>query len=169
MMCMFTQFNSSYTIRNLYHGFVPFVIITFQLFSHPWFITGFVTKDVRRVPHSKHELIFKAPEFIPVSGGFRDARSLALCAIFVDRWLSFCPVNFDHVLTFSFTIEYLQTFLIDKIHFRSFTHEEFMLRMWNPSYILCYKSGDKSWMRKQLECDYDKRNKTVVICDTDTS
>jgi hypothetical protein len=53
--------------------------------------------DARRDLHVKHELIFKAPEFIPVSGGFRDARSLALCAIFVDRWLSFCPVNFGIV------------------------------------------------------------------------
>ena len=80
-------------------------------------------KDVRRVLQAEYELLFKAPEFIPVFGGFRDAWSLALCAIFVDRCLSFCPVNVGHVLAFSFTIEYLQTFLTDKIYLRSFTHE----------------------------------------------
>jgi hypothetical protein len=34
--------------------------------------------------------------------------------------------------------------------------------------ISCYKSDDMSWMRKWQDCDYDKRNISVVICDTDT-
>ena len=70
---------------------------------------------------------FKAPELIPIFNGFRDARSLALCAIFVDRCLSLCPVNFGHVLAFSFTIAYLQTFPTGKIYLRSFTHENYTL------------------------------------------
>jgi hypothetical protein len=28
-----------------------------------------------------------------------------------------------------------------------------------------YYSGDKSWMMKELDCDYDKWNTSVVICD----
>jgi hypothetical protein len=31
----------------------------------------------------------------------------------------------------------------------------------------CYKPGDKSWKRKGPDCDYDKRNISVVICGTD--
>jgi len=31
----------------------------------------------------------------------------------------------------------------------------------------CYKPVDKSWMSKGLDCDCDKRNIFVVICDTD--
>ena len=114
-----------------------------QSFSHPWFITGFVTKDVRRVLHAEHELLFKALEFIPGFSGFRDARSLALCVTFVDHCLSFCLVNFGHVLAFSFTIEYLQTFLTDKIYFRSFTYvgtQAPTVVMISTDYIDAYKS-----------------------------
>ena len=31
----------------------------------------------------------------------------------------------------------------------------------------CYKPGEKSWMGKGRDCDYDKRNIFDVICDTD--
>ena len=50
-------------------------------------ITGFETRLTRRVPLVEQELI---PEFIPGICGVRDARSLVLCACFVDRCLSFC-------------------------------------------------------------------------------
>jgi hypothetical protein len=30
-----------------------------------------------------------------------------------------------------------------------------------------YKPGDRSWMREKPDCDYDKRNIFMVICDTD--
>jgi len=35
--------------------------------------------------------------------------------------------------------------------------------------LFCHKSGDKSWMKKGPDCDYDKRNTSVVICETDIS
>ena len=96
-------------------------------------------KDVRRVLQAEYELLFKVPEFIPVFGGFRDAWSLALCAIFVDRWLSFCPVKFSHVLTFSFTIEYLQTFLTDN-HLRMKGGKPPTVVMIRTDYIDTYQS-----------------------------
>ena len=39
--------------------------------------------------------------------------------------------------------------------------------MWHSSCCSCYKSGDKSWMRKLPDCDLGKRNIPVVIWDTD--
>ena len=33
----------------------------------------------------------------------------------------------------------------------------------------CYKPGEKSRIRKEPNNDYEKRNISVVICDTDTS
>jgi hypothetical protein len=36
-----------------------------------------------------------------------------------------------------------------------------------PPIVLFFKPGDKSWMRKGQDCIYDKRNISVVICDTD--
>jgi hypothetical protein len=44
--------------------------------------------------------------------------------------------------------------------------KEFLLHMWYPSSYSCYNPGDKSWMRKGQDCDYDKWNIFVVICDT---
>ena len=35
-----------------------------------------------------------------------------------------------------------------------------------PYYYSCYKSGDKPWIRKGPDCDYNKRNIPVLICDT---
>ena len=35
----------------------------------------------------------------------------------------------------------------------------------NPSCYICHKPGDNLWMRKGPDCDYDKRNMSVVICD----
>jgi hypothetical protein len=45
--------------------------------------------------------------------------------------------------------------------------KQFLIRLWYPSRYSCYKPGDKSWMRKGLDYDYDKRNSSMVICDTD--
>jgi hypothetical protein len=41
------------------------------------------------------------------------------------------------------------------------------LYWWRPSFYTCYKPVDKSWMRKGPDCHYDKRNISVVICNTD--
>jgi hypothetical protein len=41
-------------------------------------------------------------------------------------------------------------------------------RKWHLSCYSYYKSGDKSWMRKGPDCDYDKRNTFLVTCDIDT-
>ena len=43
-----------------------------------------------------------------------------------------------------------------------------LLHMWHPSCYACYKPGDKSQMKKRPDCDYEKRNISVIICDTDT-
>ena len=37
----------------------------------------------------------------------------------------------------------------------------------NPTVLLFLHICDKSWMKKELDFDYDKRNIYVVICDTD--
>ena len=42
------------------------------------------------------------------------------------------------------------------------------LNMWHQFCYCCYKPGDKHWMRKGRNCDYDQRNIFVIICDTDT-
>ena len=34
--------------------------------------------------------------------------------------------------------------------------------------VTMYKPGDKSSMRKGPDCNYDKQNSSMVICDTDT-
>jgi hypothetical protein len=39
----------------------------------------------------------------------------------------------------------------------------FLLHMWHMSYHSCNKPGDKSWMRKSPDCDYDKRKKSLKI------
>ena len=36
--------------------------------------------------------------------------------------------------------------------------KQFLFHYWNSSYYSCYKPGDKSWMRKGPDCDYDKQN-----------
>ena len=43
--------------------------------------------------------------------------------------------------------------------------KQFLLHMWHLSYYPCYKPGNKSWMRKGPNCDYDKHNIFMVICD----
>ena len=45
---------------------------------------------------------------------------------------------------------------------------QFLFHMWHSSCYSCYKHDDMSGMRKGLDCHYDKRNISVVICDTDT-
>ena len=40
--------------------------------------------------------------------------------------------------------------------------KQFLLHMWYPSCYSCYKLGDKSLMRKEPDCDYDKRNISAV-------
>jgi hypothetical protein len=46
---------------------------------------------------------------------------------------------------------------------RGWTHvlwkvKQFLLHMSHPSCYSCYKHGDKSWIRKEPECDYDNWN-----------
>ena len=47
--------------------------------------------------------------------------------------------------------------------------KQFLLYVWHPSCSSYYKSDDKSWMRNRPDCDNEKRNISVVICDTDIS
>ena len=42
--------------------------------------------------------------------------------------------------------------------------KQFLLHM---LYRSCYTSSDKSWMRIEPDCDYDKRNISMVSCETD--
>ena len=43
--------------------------------------------------------------------------------------------------------------------------KQFLLHMRHPSCYTCYKRGDMSWMRKWSNCDFEKRNISMVICD----
>ena len=43
--------------------------------------------------------------------------------------------------------------------------KQYLLNQWNPSWYNCFQSGGNSWMGNI--CDYDKRNISMVICDTD--
>jgi hypothetical protein len=45
---------------------------------------------------------------------------------------------------------------------------QFLFHMWHLLCYSYYEPGDKSLMRKGLDCDYYKRNISVVICDTNT-
>jgi len=47
--------------------------------------------------------------------------------------------------------------------------KQLLLHMWQLLGYSCYKSDDKSLLRKGLDRDYDKRNSFMIICDTDTS
>jgi len=46
-------------------------------------------------------------------------------------------------------------------------HRKLKQHYWHPSRCSCCLSGNKSLTRKIPDCDYDKRNIFVVICDTD--
>ena len=37
-----------------------------------------------------------------------------------------------------------------------------------PPCYSCKNKRDKPWIRKEPDCDYDKRNIPLIICDTDT-
>jgi hypothetical protein len=43
--------------------------------------------------------------------------------------------------------------------------KQYLLNQWNPSWYNCFQSGGNFWMGNI--CDYDKRNISMVICDTD--
>jgi hypothetical protein len=45
--------------------------------------------------------------------------------------------------------------------------KQFLFHMWHTSCYSFYEAGDRPWTQKGPDCDYDKRNITVVICDTD--
>jgi hypothetical protein len=45
--------------------------------------------------------------------------------------------------------------------------KKFLLHMWHLSCYSCCKPGDKSWMKKRPDCDFDKWSIFVVIWDTD--
>ena len=61
----------------LWHGYVPFVVITIWSFPFSWLITGFVARVTRRVEHVEQELITRAPGF----SGVRVAQSLVFCVM----------------------------------------------------------------------------------------
>jgi hypothetical protein len=44
---------------------------------------------------------------------------------------------------------------------------QFLLHIWHSSCYSCCKPGYKWWMRKEADCDYKKRNISVVISNTD--
>jgi hypothetical protein len=46
--------------------------------------------------------------------------------------------------------------------------KQFLLHRWHLSCYFCYKPSDKSWIGKGPDCDYDKWNIVMVICDTYT-
>ena len=46
------------------------------------------------------------------------------------------------------------------------TGGQFLFHLGHLLCYCCYKSGDKSWNRKGLDCNYDKRNIFVVMYDT---
>jgi hypothetical protein len=45
--------------------------------------------------------------------------------------------------------------------------KQFRLHYWPPSCYSCFKSGDKSYMRKGPVYNYDKWNISLFTCDTD--
>jgi hypothetical protein len=84
------------------HGYVPLVVSTSRSFPHSRLITGFVTRFTRRVSPVEQKLLI-LPEQLrssPVFSGVRVTRSL----IFVDRYLSFCPLSFGHCVVCSSSI-----------------------------------------------------------------
>jgi formate-dependent nitrite reductase cytochrome c552 subunit len=47
-------------------------------------------------------------------------------------------------------------------------HRKLKIEQMNPaSCYSCYNPGDKSLMRKGPDCEYDKWNIYMIICDTD--
>jgi hypothetical protein len=47
------------------------------------------------------------------------------------------------------------------------TCKQFLLYMWHLLCYSSYKPSDKSWMKKGIDCDKEKRNISVIICHTD--
>ena len=45
--------------------------------------------------------------------------------------------------------------------------KHFLLFLWHIPCYPCYNPDDKLCMRKELDCDYDKWDRSVVICDID--
>ena len=88
---------------------------------------------------------------LPVFRGVRVTRSLVLCRLLFVLlsfffWPSCCLSFFDlRILTTS--LWYLQTLF-----------KQFLLHWRRPLCYSCYKSGDKLWMSKGHDCDYDKWN-----------
>ena len=94
------------------------VVITMWSFPQSLFITGFVIRVTRRVPHVEQKLL-NLPEHLIAPAVFsidHVARFLVYCAMFC-RSLSVCLCSFVHCLVFSSLIyslwlllSYLQTF-----------------------------------------------------------
>ena len=100
------------------HAHVPFVVITMWSFPQSLFITGFVIRVKRRVPHVEQKLL-NLPEHLIAPAVFsidHVARFLVYCAMFC-RSLAVCLCSFVHCLVFSSLIyslwlllSYLQIF-----------------------------------------------------------
>jgi hypothetical protein len=101
-------FKSKWTRELFYndHRYVPLVVNTSWSFPHSWFINGFVTRLIRRVPLVEKELLTLVEHLSspPVFSGVRVTRSLVLCVCFVDRCLSFSTFSFGHCVFCSSSI-----------------------------------------------------------------
>jgi hypothetical protein len=144
-------------------------------------LTWFITRVTRWVPHVGRELLtlpyhLRSP---PVFSRVRVSRSLIFCVIVV------CPFPFCHCIVcpssiygiwlplwyLRFTVsDYLfgifNLFLNDittrtsVVHTPHYSYKLFISFITsNDRYRRNYKPGDNSWMRKGLDCDYDKLNK----------
>jgi hypothetical protein len=83
------------------HAYVPLVIYTSRSIPFSWFITGFVTRLIQRVPlvEQERQELFILPKHLSSPRffvGLGVTRSLVLCVCVVDRCLSFSPFSFGH-------------------------------------------------------------------------
>jgi hypothetical protein len=94
---------------------------TSRSFPHSWFIIGFVTRLIRRVPLVEQELP-TLPEHLSSPPVFSVPGSLVLCVCFVDSCLSFCPFSFCYCIVCPSSIDgfwlppcYLQTRRVTRV------------------------------------------------------
>ena len=76
------------------YRYVPLVTNTFWSFPHSWLITGFLTRETRRVPLVEQEVL-TLPEHLSshlIFSGVRGTRSLALCVMFCRLFFFFWPL-----------------------------------------------------------------------------
>ena len=90
-----------------------------------------------------------------------------VCLYTYEFWLSLCKIVGSSVILLLplFESTWWSLFQICIVRTQVLRKgKQFLAHIWHPSCYSCNKPGDKSWIKNGPDCDYDKRNISVVIC-----